>query len=414
MFDLERWEEIFETIRKNKLRTFLTGLSVLSGIFILVILLGVGEGIQNGIEHKFQENAENRISIWPGKTSMDYKGLNKDRRIQLKNNDYNLIAEQFQDQLEYKSSLYRIWSSMVNYGNQSGNYRIEGVYPDYQFLENEDMVNGRFLNHNDLKSYAKNVVIGNKVKEDLFGKSNALGQLIQLSDINFKVIGVFSDPGGDRQESRVYIPLTTAQRVFSAGQDIRNMSFTLPKRENFNKAVAVSEDFTQRVEKQLKKDHTVAPEDESAITINNSLKDAKRIYFMTGSIKIFFWFVGIATLLAGIVGVGNVMLIIVKERTKEIGVRKALGAEPWSIVGMILHEAIFITALSGFLGLFLGMTLLDLVGPMIKSEFLRNPSVNFQVALATVIILVVAGALAGFIPAWKAARIRPIEALRDE
>lgn len=414
MFDLERWEEIFETIRKNKLRTFLTGISVLSGIFILVILLGISEGIQNGVEHEFQKEAENRISIWASKTSMDYKGLNKDRSIQFKNKDYDLISKKYQDNLQYTSPLYRVWRSMVTYKSESGNYRVEGVYPDYQFLENQKMAAGRFLNPGDLNNYSKVAIIGEKAKKELFGKADALHELIEIAGINFQVIGVFSDPGGDRDEQRVFIPITTAQRVFSAGNDIRSMEFTLPPEEDFDLALAISNEFTKRIEDQLKKEHTIAPEDDAAITINNSLKDAKRIYFMTASIKMFFWFVGIATLLAGIVGVGNVMLIIVKERTKEIGVRKALGAEPWPIVWMILHEAIFITAIAGFIGLFLGMVLLDTIGSSIKSEFLRNPSVNFEIAITTVVILVVAGALAGFFPAWKAARIKPIEALRDE
>ncbi|HLS30717.1 MAG TPA: ABC transporter permease [Flavobacteriaceae bacterium] len=414
MFDLDRWEEIFETIRKNKLRTFLTGLSVLSGIFILVVLLGIGEGIQNGIEHQFQNDAENRISIWPGRTSVDYKGLNKDRRIQFKNKDYDLVVRKFEDNLEYKSSLYRVWRSMITYKSESGNYRIESVYPDYQFLENQTMVEGRYLNPTDLNNYSKVAVIGEKMKKELFGKATATGEYIMINGINFKVIGVYSDPGGDRAESRVAIPITTGQRVFNGGDQIRSMSFTLPTMENFDQALAASEGFITDIERQLKQTHTVAPNDNSAISINNTLKEAKRIYFMISSIKIFFWFVGIATLLAGVVGVGNVMLIIVKERTKEIGIRKALGAKPNSIIWMILHEAIFITAIAGFLGLFLGMVLLDAVGPMIKSDFLRNPAVNFQVAVATVVILVIAGTIAGFFPARRAARIKPIDALTDE
>lgn len=414
MFDLERWDEIFETIKKNKLRTFLTGLSVLSGIFILVILLGVGEGIQNGIEYQFQQDAENRIDIWPGKTSVEYKGLNKDRRIRFKNEDYDLIVRKYQDQLEYKSPLHRIWSSLVSYKEESGSYRVEGVLPDYQFLENESMVEGRYINENDLKKYAKVAVLGNKAKMDLFGNESAVNKMVEIAGVNFQVIGVFSDLGGDREEERVFLPITTSQRVFNAGGRIRNMSFTLPKVDNFDLALAASNDFTDRIEKQLKEAHIIAPEDNSAISISNTLKEAQRVYFMTGTIKLFFWFVGIATLLAGVVGVSNVMLIIVKERTKEIGIRKALGAEPWSIVWMILHEAIFITAVAGFMGLFIGMVLLDIVGPMVKSEFMRNPSVNFQIAVTTVIVLILAGAIAGFFPAWKAARIKPIEALRDE
>lgn len=414
MFDLERWDEIFETILKNKLRTFLTGLSVMSGIFILVILLGIGQGIQNGVEEQFQSDAENRISIWPGRTSLEYKGLNKDRRIQLKNRDYDLIVKKYEDHLEYKSSLYRIWSSMVSYKNESGNFRVESVYPDYQFLENQAMIEGRYLNDRDLEQSAKVAVIGNKVKNDLFGKSSAVGKLIEISDINFQVVGVFSDPGGEREESLVAIPITTGQRIFSGGDNIRNMSFTLPKVSDYDEALELSTNFTNDIERQLKKAHIIAPEDQAAISINNTLKEAKRIYFMLTSIKVFFWFVGIATLFAGIVGVGNVMLIIVKERTKEIGIRKALGAQPASIIWMVLHEAIFITAIAGFIGLFLGMILLNNVGPMVKSEFLLNPSVNFNVAVSTVIILVTAGAVAGFFPAYKAARIKPIEALSDE
>lgn len=415
MFDLDRWEEIFETIRKNKLRTFLTGLSVLSGIFILVVLLGVGQGIQNGVEKEFQNDAANRISVWTERTAVEYKGLNPNRDIQLKNKDYNLIAEKYEDQLQYKSSLYRIWSSIVSYKDESGNYRVEGALPDNQFLENESMLDGRYLNYNDQKNYAKVTVIGNKVKNDLFDDSTSpLGKMIEVAGLKFKIVGVYSDPGGDREERRIFIPLSTAQRVFSAGQDIRNMAFTMPKQENFDEALETSKAFTEKIEKQLKEAHTIAPEDDRAIGIRNSLEEAKRIYTLTGNIKLFFWFVGIATILAGVVGVGNIMLIIVKERTKEIGIRKALGAEPWPIVWMVLHESIFITTIAGFLGLFLGMILLEFVGPLIKSDFLLHPTVNFQVAVSTVIILVVAGAMAGFIPAWKAARIKPIIALRDE
>ncbi|TXK75733.1 ABC transporter permease [Mesonia sp. K4-1] len=414
MFNLERWEEIFETISKNKLRTFLTGLSVLSGIFILVILLGVSQGMQNGISSQFQDDAANVIFVWTGVTSVEYKGMNPGRVIQLRNKDYDHITKLHKDELEYKSSVYRIWGGMVTYKKESGSYRVEGIYPDYQFLENQTLIKGRHINTLDIDNSTKSVVIGKKVNDDLFKDQDAIGKYVKVSGVNFKVIGVYSDPGGEREESRVFVPISTAQKVFSGANRVNFLSFSLPMEDNFEKATAASVDFSDKIEKQLKETHDVAPQDESAISVNNSLENAKRFYDLMGMIKMFFWFVGIATILAGVIGVSNIMLIIVKERTKEIGIRKALGAQPLSIVTMILHESIFVTAIAGFLGLFLGLVLLEFVGPMVETEFIANPSVNFQIAITTVIILIVAGAFAGFFPAWRAARIKPIIALRDE
>lgn len=414
MFNLERWEEIFETISKNKLRTFLTGLSVLSGIFILVILLGVSQGMQNGISSQFQDDAANVIFVWTGVTSVEYKGMNPGRVIQLRNKDYDHITKLHKDELEYKSSVYRIWGGMVSYKKESGSYRVEGIYPDYQFLENQTLIKGRHINTLDIDNSTKSIVIGKKVNLDLFKDQDAIGKYVKVSGVNFKVVGVYSDPGGEREESRVFVPISTAQKVFSGANRVNFLSFSLPMEDNFEKATAASVDFSDKIEKQLKESHDVAPEDESAISVNNSLENAKRFYDLMGMIKMFFWFVGIATILAGVIGVSNIMLIIVKERTKEIGIRKALGAQPLSIVTMILHESIFVTAIAGFLGLFLGLVLLEFVGPMVETEFIANPSVNFQIAITTVIILIIAGAFAGFFPAWRAARIKPIIALRDE
>lgn len=415
MFDIERWQEIFETISKNKLRTFLTGLSVASGIFILVILLGIGQGMQNGISREFEQDAANILYVYTGVTSKEYKGLNPGRQITMKNEDYNDISSKYSDKLEYKSSIYRIWSGMVNYNNESGSYRVEGVWPDYQFLENAGMIEGRFINYTDQKNIEKVVVIGNKVKADLFkNDEDPVGKYVQISNINFKVIGVFTDPGGEREETRVFLPLSTAQRVFGGGNDIRNLSFTLEKKDNFEEALAESEQFTAEVSAFLKEKHTIAPDDLSAVSINNSLENAKRFYDLMDMIKFFFWGVGICTIIAGIVGVSNIMLIIVKERTKEIGIRKALGAEPASIIFMVLHESIFITTIAGFVGLIFSLALLEFVGPMIETQYIANPSINFSVAISTVFILILAGAIAGFFPAWRAARIKPIVALRDE
>ncbi|MFN2261841.1 MAG: ABC transporter permease [Psychroflexus sp.] len=414
MFSIERWQEVFETIGKNKLRTILTGVSVASGIFILVILLGVGKGMQNGVEEQFERDATNRVSIYTGVTKVEYKGMNPGRRIQLKNDDYQFIDDNFSEDLEYKSSVYRIWSNLASYKNNSGSYRIEGVYPDNQFLENASIIQGRFINQNDLKNNEKHIAIGRKVRDDLFKEEDPIGKLIEISNLKFKVVGVYTDPGGEREESRLFLPISTAQSVFGGGNKISYLAFTLPKEDDYNLALEKSNAFISEVSTNLKAKHTVAPIDDSAISINNSLENAKQFYDLNNIIRLFFWVVGVMTLLAGIVGVSNIMLIIVKERTKEIGIRKAIGAQPMSIVGMVLHESIFVTTISGFFGLIFALFLLELVGPFIESEFISNPSVDFNVAISTVILLIISGAVAGFFPAWRGARIKPIDALRDE
>jgi len=414
MFDLERWQEIFETLRKNKLRTFLTGLSVASGIFILVILLGFSKGIENGVKSQFEQDATNRISVWTGVTTKGYKGLNPGRYVQLKNSSFESVERKYDDYFEYRSKDYMIWGGTVTYKNESGNYRVRGTLPDNQFIENADIGYGRFVSQLDLDDKKKVAVIGNKMKKDLFKEEDPIDKNIQIFGVNFKVVGVFYDPGGDREESQVYIPVTTAQQVFNAGDNIRNMSFTVKMANNFDEAVAQSNAIAQGIEAQIKELHTVAPDDQSAVRVNNTLEEAQKIYSLIATIQAVFWFVGIGTNIAGIVGVGNIMLIIVKERTKEIGIRKALGALPMSIVSMILQEAVFVTIFAGLFGLIFGLGLLELVGPQIDSDFIKYPQVDFNIALTTVFILVIAGAFAGFIPAYRAAKIKPIIALRDE
>lgn len=414
MFNIERWQEIFETIRKNKLRTFLTGLSVASGIFILVILLGFGQGLSNGIEKEFSNDASNTIWFWSQVTSKEYKGLNPGRRIQMENENFDYLIKKHEDDLEYKSSVFRIWQGLVNYKNESGNYRVEGAYPEFQFIENTSQLQGRFFNFMDHENIEKVAVIGNKVKEEIFKTEDPMNKYIQINGINFKVIGVYSDPGGEREETRIFIPLSTSQRVFNGSNKVRLLTFSLKPEETFDESVGASIQFASEVEQYLKQAHIIAPDDTSAIGTNNTLEEVKRFHTLTNNIKMFFWFVGICTIIAGVVGVSNIMLIIVKERTREIGIRKAIGAQPWSIIGMILHEAIFVTAFAGFAGLIFSMGLLEILGPNIEIDYILNPSVNFNVALTTVIILIFAGALAGFFPAWRAAKIKPIEALRDE
>lgn len=414
MFDIERWQEIFETLRKNKLRTFLTGLSVFIGIFILVMLLGFSTGISNGVKSQFEQDATNRVSVWTGVTTKSYKGLNPGRYIQLKNSSFDAVENQFDDYLEYRTKDYMIWGGTVTYKNETGNYRIRGTLPDNQFIENADIGKGRFISQSDLDNNKKVAVIGNKMKTDLFKDDEAIDKNIQIFGMNFKVVGVYYDPGGDREESQVYIPVSTAQQVFNAGENIRNMAFTVKMADNFDEAVARSTAIAEGIEAQIKEIHSIAPDDLSAVRVNNTLEEAQKIYSLIATIQAVFWFVGIGTIIAGIVGVGNIMLIVVKERTKEIGIRKALGAMPMSIVSMILQEAVFVTMFAGLFGLIVGLGLLELVGPQIENDFIKYPQVNFNIALTTVFLLVVAGAIAGFIPAYRAARIKPIVALRDE
>ncbi|MEM5566709.1 ABC transporter permease [Psychroserpens sp. AS72] len=414
MFDIERWQEIFETLSKNKLRTFLTGLSVASGIFILVVLLGFSKGIENGVKSQFEQDATNLITVWTGVTTKGYKGLNPGRYIQMKNDNFEMISQKYEDNIEYKTSLYAIWGAEVAYKNETGNYRVRGAMPDHQFIENAEIESGRFVNQSDLSDNRKVAVIGRKLKQDLFKGEDPIDKNISIFGMNFKVIGVFVDPGGEREEQQAYIPLTTSQKVFNAGDNIRNMLFTVKMSDNFDEAVALSQSMANAVETELKLMHTVAPDDTSAVRVFNTLEEAKKIYSLIGMIQSVFWFVGIGTIIAGIVGVGNIMLIIVKERTKEIGIRKALGALPMSIVGMIIQEAVFVTMFAGLFGLIFGLGLLELVGPQIESDFIKYPQVDFNIALTTVFLLVIAGALAGFIPAYRAAKIKPIVALRDE
>jgi putative ABC transport system permease protein len=416
MFDIDSWQEIFDTISKNKLRTFLTGLSVASGIFILVILLGFGRGMENGIRQEFEGDATNLIYVWTQTTTKEYKGLNPGRRINLKNENYDHIIASQGEQIDYRSALFRVqWGTTVNYKKESVTYGVHGVHPNYQLIENQSMVSGRFIDQEDLDNRTKVVVISNKIKNELLKDvEDPLTEYLQISGINFRIIGVYTDFAGEREEDRVFVPFTSAQSVFNGADRLQNLAFTMKPEKDFETAVKASKQFENEITQYLKEAHNVAPDDDAAIRVNNVLEETKRFYTLTNNIAYFFWFVGICTIIAGVVGVSNIMMIIVKDRTREIGIRKALGAKPWSIIGMIMQESIFVTAVSGFAGLIFSMGLLEIVGPNVQVDYVLNPSVNFSIAVTMVILLIIAGALAGFIPAWRAANIQPIEALRDE
>lgn len=415
MFNVERWQEIFDTISKNKLRTFLTSLSVASGIFILVILLGFSSGIENGVRTQFEQDATNRIQVNTRMTTKGYKGLNPGRRLQMTNKDYQNLSNKYEDQIEYKTSIYRSWGGQINYKEKQGNYRIEGAFPDQQFIENASLSQGRFISLDDIEESRKVAVLGYQMKQDLFPDTDPVGKTILLNNnINFIVVGVYTDPGGSREESRLFIPMTTAQKVFNAGENIDRIAYTVKMSDNFDEAVALSAAMREAIDQDLRTRFSVAPDDRVAIRVDDTLEEAQQIYNLIDTIRWVFWFIGIGTIIAGVVGVGNIMLIVVKERTKEIGIRKALGALPSEIIWMVLHESIFITSIAGLIGLFLGVGSLQLIAPYAQTDFINNPTVDFTTSITTVIILVVSGALAGFIPARRAANIKPIDALRDE
>ena len=372
--------------------------------------------MENGISKEFEADATNRIWIWTQSTTKEYKGLNPGRRIRMKNENFDHLKDAYADKLEYKSGVARVaWGTTINYKKESVSYGIQGVYPNYQFIENQSMLSGRFIDQIDLDKKNKVIVISQKVQNELLKDvEEPLDEYVQISGINFKIIGVFSDAGGEREEDRVFVPFSTAQSVFNGFDRLDNIAFTLKPEKSFEEAVRVSNNFSAEIKSYLQEAHTVSPDDNSAINVYNAMDEAKRFYTLTNNIAFFFWFVGICTIIAGVVGVSNIMLIIVKDRTREIGIRKALGAKPWSIIGMILQEAIFVTAVSGFAGLILSMGLLEIVGPNVEVDYVLNPSVNFSIAFTMVIVLIIAGAFAGFFPAYRAANIQPIEALRDE
>ena len=270
MFDIDRWQEIFEAIGKNKLRTFLTGLSVASGIFILVILLGFSSGIQKGVKSQFEQDAVNRVSIRTRVTTKEYKGLNPGRRIQLHNDDFSQINTTYDDQLEYKTAIYNMWSSQVTYKGETGNYRLEGANPDQQFIENASLVFGRFLSQDDMDESRKVAVIGNIIKEDLFKEKNPVGEIISIFGVNFKVIGVYTDPGGEREEGRVFVPLPTAQIAFNGGDRVRSLAYTVKMNDDFEQAVALSTSLSQNIKQDLQSKYIIAPDDRSAVRVDNT------------------------------------------------------------------------------------------------------------------------------------------------
>jgi putative ABC transport system permease protein len=410
MLDLDRWQEILDTIRHHKLRTVLTALSVAWGIFMLVILLGAGKGLENTAEYGFRDDAVNSIWISGGRTSTPYKGHAAGRRIQMTNQDLERTRDGVEG-VEHITARFHLYGDyQVTYGDKHGSFDIRSCHPDHQYLERTIIVAGRFLNELDLIERRKVAVIGSKVVETLFGDEDPLGKYISIAGITYKVIGVYEDEGGEGELRKIYLPITTAQMAYGGGNRIDRFMFTVGDSD-----VAASKRMEQEVRQKLATQHNFDIEDTRALWIRNNLENYAKIAGIMASIRFFIWLIGIGTILAGIVGVSNIMLISVKERTKEIGVRKALGATPRSIIGLILQEAMLITGVAGYVGLVAGVGLLELVNKIAPDmEGFRNPEVDIGVALSATLVLIVAGVLAGIFPAWRAARVHPVVALRDE
>ena len=409
MFDLDRWKEIFQTLSKNKLRTALSGFTIAFAILLFTLLFGVGNGLKHTFEKQFAKDAQNSVYINSGFTSKPYKGLQSGRRIQFRNEDTKFINDEFEDDIEFFSPNIQRRNVSAIYKNEHNTYTVRGVYPDYQPLESAVMEGGRFLNYLDMKRKSKVIVIGRLVEKDLFGALSGIGKNINLDGFSFKVIGVFNDPGGDRDERYIYASFTTVQSLYKPHDEVDYFGFTYNPKLEISQALA----FTNKLTKILKKKFKVNPRDQSAIRIRNYAEGTRNVQQLMFGLNVIILFIGIGTLIAGVIGISNIMVYIVKERTKELGIRKALGATPKSIIGMIMLESVFVTALAGYVGLLIGMFALELLGSGLEEYGILDPSVETSVVVGATIVLIIAGTIAGYIPAKRAASIKPIEALND-
>ena len=409
MFSRDRWQEIFDTIRKNKLRTFLSGFTVALGIFIFIILFGFGNGLKNQFKEFFLDDATNTITLFAGKTSLPYQGFKSNRRIEFDNSDLADIKENFPFFLEYITPRISR-SASVKYKNEFDNYSTRGVGPAHQFAEKTIMMKGRYINEKDIENKTKYAVIGRLVAQDLFNQGDALGQFIEIGNSVFKVIGIFQDDGGDREERYIYIPYTTRQLLEKSNDKVDQIVLAFKPQLGHSGSLV----FERKLREFLKKKKSIAPKDPNGIFFRNRADILKQNQQFADVLQLIVTFVGLGTLIAGIIGISNIMVFVVKERTKELGIRKALGATPKSVIQMILQESIFITTISGYVGLFIGIFVLKSIGVSLQDYFIKDPYIDTTTALFATIILILFGGIAGYIPAKRAARIKPIVALRDE
>ena len=406
MFDLDRWQEIFSSIRSNMLRTVLSGFTVALGLYIFIVLFGIGTGLKNAFNDGFR-SAQNLISISSGRTSLAYAGLQADRLISFNNDDLEAVTTENKKNIEYSSPIYStFWT--VKYGKESGSYGINGAGEEEVYIKNRSILDGRYLSPMDIKENRNVAVIGKMVHRDLIKNGNPIGKELDINGTIFKVIGVFSDNQGDWAERSISIPITTMQQLKKSSDTISEISLTYNMELSPDEAIQ----FGEELKNQLQERKKVSPEDEQAIWVFNNAENTKNGTMFLSVIIIIVGFIGIGTLVAGIIGISNIMVYIVKERTLEIGIRKAIGARPISIVVLILQESIVITVLSGIIGVLLGVLSLRLIGNNLRQYFILDPNVGWGAIFSAFVCLVISGAVAGFVPAYRASKIKPIEALR--
>ena len=414
MFDSERWNEIWTTLRRNKLRSGLTMFGVFWGIFMLVIMLGMGRGLSNGVLGGFEGWATNSCFMWTQVTSLPYAGFKRGRSFNFDNSDIAALKSlEGVDKVAPRLQLggYR-GANNVNYKDKNAGFNVNGDMPDVMYFQAARITEGRFLNTKDIHDGRKVCVIGPKVVETLFGKEDPLGKYIRIQGVFFQVVGIHLPKANanhdDGATSTIYIPFTTFQRAFNSLNTVH--WFSISGKEGVDVA-----DVQTRAKALMAKRHKVDPNDPLAFGGFNLQQVFQQMNMLFIAIAGLSWFVGLLTLIAGVIGISNIMLVIVKERTKEIGIRRSIGARPGNITGQIMLEALTLTFIAGYLGLVAGITVLEGINHMqIDSGFFKNPEVNLNVAIVALVVLILSGLLAGYIPARRALSIKPVDALRAE
>ena len=419
MIDL--WQEIYGTIRRNKLRTFLTGFAVAWGIFMLIVLLGAGNGIIHAFEESSGERALNSVRVWGGWTTKPYDGLKEGRSIDLDNRDLEDTEAYFTDRVEEAGATLYQSSMDISYGAEYVNLSLNGVHPNYPEVEPVKVVEGRFVNETDIRERRKSIVLHRKSADVLFDKTHTdpLGKFVNAGGVAYQVVGIYDDEGSS-EPSSAFIPFTTLQTIYNKGNDVNSIIFTtkgLTTEES-------NEQFEADYRRVIGANHRFDPTDEGAIWLWNRFTSYLQAMAAMGILRTAIWVIGIFTLLSGIVGVSNIMLITVRERTHEFGIRKALGAKPRSILWLIIVESVVITTVFGYIGMVAGIGATEWMDAafgsqtvdngMFEAKMFSNPTVDLGIAVQATVTLIVAGTLAGLFPARKATKIRPIEALRAD